>query len=993
MSDFIADLTSSIEGTVDTSERRLAEYAVDASNYRVVPQMVAFPKTTEDVTAILDVSRAHKVPLTSRGGGTSQAGNAIGTGVVIDFSRHLNQVLDIDPVQKIARVQPGVLMSDLQTAGAPHGLRFGPDPSTQNRATIAGMIGNNSCGPHAISYGRTVDNTVQMDVIDGTGRAFTAGAGLDPVPGLSDIAANHLAVIRTEFGRFSRQASAYAMEHLLPENKPNLAKFLVGSEGTLTTITEAVVNLGDLPQSPTILALGYPDMFEAADAVPRVLPHRPLAVEGIDSRLMDMVRAHKGKAAVPELPAGSGWLLIEVGGASAEEAVANAKVIAADSGTDSYRIIPAGPEASTLWRIRADAGGLAGRTAAGDPAWTGWEDAAVPPEVLGDYLREQDDLMNSYGVTGLPYGHFGDGCVHMRTDFPFDQPGGTEIFRDFLMDAGRLVARYGGSASGEHGDGRARSELLALQHSQEAIDALEQVKRLLDPQNLLNPGVIVDPLPLDQDLRRPQAISIGATSGGFAFAHDKGSFTNAVHRCVGVGKCRADTSAAGGFMCPSYLATKDEKDSTRGRARVLQEVTNGGLIDAFNSQAVHDSLDLCLSCKACGSDCPAGVDMAQYKAEVLHRTYKGRVRPMSHYSLGWLPLWGKLLTTVPGVSALANAALSFKPLAKLVLAGGGMDARRGMVAFNTQRFSRWAKKNVAGGGAGAGSGGAGAGEGAVGAGAAGTEHRDELVRGEYVKSGSVRRGQKPQVLLWADSFSEYLSDAGARATVDVLEQAGFEVLLPPSQACCGLTLISTGQLDAARWRLTNTMEVLAPYAQKGIPIVGIEPSCTAVLRSDLVDLFPDDVRAKAIAARTRTIAEVLVDSQLDVPDLSGRTIVVQPHCHQYSVMGYDADRKLLERTGATVRELAGCCGLAGNFGMEAGHYEVSVAVAENALLPALRDAPADSIYLADGYSCRTQASDLADVQGVTLAQLLTGEALVPGEFSARATKLPEAVTV
>ncbi|WP_413332120.1 FAD-binding and (Fe-S)-binding domain-containing protein [Brevibacterium sp. GP-SGM9] len=980
MSGFIADLTHSIAGTVDTSDRRRAEYAVDASNYRVVPQVVAFPKTSADVTAILDVARSHEVPITSRGGGTSQAGNSIGSGIVIDFSRHLNRILDIDPVLKTARVEPGVLMSELQKAAKPHGLTFGPDPSTKNRATIAGMIGNNSCGPHAISAGRTVDNIIEMTVIDGTGRRFLAGDGLDVVPGLADIAAQHLAVIRTEFGRFSRQASAYALEHLLPENGPNLARFLVGSEGTLTTITEAVVNLGDLPNSPTVLALGYPDMFEAADAVPRVLPHGPLAVEGIDSRLMNMVRAAKGADAVPELPAGNGWLLIEVAGATAKEAVANAQIIADDSGTEHYRIIPAGKEASTLWGIRADAGGLAGRTEDGDPAWTGWEDAAVPPEVLGDYLREQDELMSSYGVRGLPYGHFGDGCVHMRTDFPFDRPGGTEVFRDFVMDAGRLVTKYGGSASGEHGDGRARSELLSLQHSAEAITALEQVKRLFDPENLLNPGIIADPLPITADLRRPQAISIGATTGGFAFAHDKGSFTNAVHRCVGVGKCRADTSGSGGFMCPSYLATKDEKDSTRGRARVLQEVTNGGLFDSWDSAEVAESLDLCLSCKACSSDCPAGVDMAQYKSEVLHRTYRGKLRPLSHYSLGRLPTWGRLLTAVPGVSTLANAALSFRPLAKLVLAGGGMDSRRGMVRFNETRFSRWAMSHVSP---------------AEVRDPAETrdpaEVRDDLVESEYVSSSTVSaRGR--QVLLWADSFTEYLSDAGARTAVALLERAGFEILLPESGACCGLTLISTGQLDGARKKLTHTMEVLAPYARKGIPIVGIEPSCTAVLRSDLGDLFPDDPRAALIAARTSTLAELLTDAEIEVPDLTGRTVVVQPHCHQHSVMGFAADRALLERTGASVRELAGCCGLAGNFGMEAGHYETSVAVAENALLPALRDAPPDSIFLADGFSCRIQANDLANVNGLTLPQLLLGSAEA-GRHSARASRLPETAGV
>lgn len=934
MTDFVIELRKNIEGTIDSSERRRAEYATDASNYRVVPQAVAFPKSTGDVTTILSLAREHGVPVTSRGGGTSQAGNAVGTGIVVDFSRHLNRVLDIDPTTKTARVEPGVLMSDLQTAGKPHGLRFGPDPSTQNRATIAGMIANNSCGPHAISYGRTVDNVTSIDVIDGRGRSFTAGTGLSPVPGLAEIGMSNLALIRTEFGRFSRQASAYALEHLLPENGPNLAKFLVGSEGSLTTITEAVVSLGDVPNSPTIVALGYPTMFEAADAVPSILPHGPLAVEGIDSRLIDLVRAHKGKDAVPELPDGAGWLLIEVGGATADEAVENGKALAADARTDAVRIIPAGPEATALWRIRADAGGLAGRTAAGEPAWTGWEDAAVPPDKLGDYLREQDELMQSYGVTGLPYGHFGDGCVHMRTDFPLHRADGPQILREFLLEAGKMVTRYGGSASGEHGDGRARSELLSLQHSPEAISVLGQVKALFDPDNILNPGIIVDPLPVEQNLRRPQAITISASSG-FGFAHDAGSFTNAVHRCVGVGKCRADSTSAGGFMCPSYLATRDEKDSTRGRARVLQEVTNGGLFNSWDSEAVHDSLDLCLSCKACSSDCPAGVDMAQYKSEVLHRTYKGKLRPRVHYALGWLPRWGRALTAVPGIAPVVNAALSIRPLARAVLWSGGMDSRRGMVRFNTRRFSKWAKRSK-----------------------------------RVSNSSTAGAGHKKQVLLWTDSFSEYLSDAGARAMVDVLERSGFEVLLPDRQACCGLTWISTGQLDEAKARLQRTIEVLSPYVDRAIPIVGVEPSCTAVLRSDLVDLFPHDGRAKAIAAGTRTLAELLSDIEVDVPDLKGRTIVVQPHCHQHSVIGYGADRKLIERTGADVRELAGCCGLAGNFGMEAGHYEVSVAVAENSLLPTLRDAPEGSIFLADGFSCRTQADDLLNVQGVTLAQLL-----------------------
>ncbi|QGH68397.1 FAD-binding and (Fe-S)-binding domain-containing protein [Pseudactinotalea sp. HY158] len=932
--DLISDLREHVAGAVDVSKRRRAEYSTDASNYRIVPEVVVFPETTADVRSILDIARSHSAPITARGGGTSIAGNAVGPGVVLDFSRHLNRVLEIDPQQRLARVEPGVVMSDLQAALAPHGLRFGPDPSTQNRATLAGMIGNNACGPHAVAYGRTSDNVASLEVIDGRGRAYTAADGLAEVPGLERIGRANLATIRTEFGRFSRQVSGYSLEHLLPENRPSLARFLVGTEGTLVTVTEATMTLVEIPSSPIVVALGYPSMAEAADAVPAMLGHSPLAVEGLDAALVDVVRQHRGDSAIPDLPRGAGWLLVEVGGATPAEAEANARALAADAGTDAVRIIPAGPEAAALWRIRADGAGLAGRTATGGQAWPGWEDAAVPPERLGAYLREHDELMASYGVTGLPYGHFGDGCIHIRIDFPLDAPGGRQVFRDFLLDAGRLVAKHGGSASGEHGDGRARSELLPLQYSADAIAAFGEVKNLFDPDNLLNPGVLVDPDPLDHQLRRPQAVTITA-AGGFGFAHDQGSFTNAVHRCVGVGKCRADNSAAGGFMCPSYQATRDEKDSTRGRARVLQELTNGTLVGGWDNPAVHESLDLCLSCKACSTDCPAGVDMAQYKSEVLHRTYRGKRRPIAHYALGWLPRWGRLLTAVPGVSALANAALKFRPLARLVLRAGGMDPRRGMVEFNTTRFSRW-------------------------------------VRSHAPRAVPAAAPGRPQVMLWADSFSEYLADDGARATLAVLEAAGFEVLLPPSQVCCGLTWISTGQLDGAKARLSQTMEVLAPYAEAGIPIVGVEPSCTAVLRSDLLDLFPDDARAHTLAGRTRTLAEVLREADFPLPDLSGHTIVVQPHCHQYSVSGFEADRALLAAAGAQVTELAGCCGMAGNFGMEAGHYEVSVAVAENALLPALREAPEGAIYLADGFSCRTQAEDLAGVRGMTLAQLLSG---------------------
>ncbi|PZR51680.1 FAD-binding oxidoreductase [Xylanimonas oleitrophica] len=989
----VADaLRAVVSGDVDTSSRRRAEYSTDASNYRVLPDAVVYPRSTEDVVAALDVLRELEVPVTARGAGTSVAGNAVGPGVVLDFSAHLKHVVSIDAEARTAVVQPGTVMSTLQKAAARHGLRFGPDPSTQNRATLGGMIGNNACGPHAVAYGRTADNVLELDVVDGRGRRFTAGAG-DPefaaVPGLKELVRENLALIRTQFGRFGRQVSGYSLEHLLPENGSDLAKALVGTEGTCVTVLGATLRLVPVPQKPTLVVLGYPDMPSAADDVPALLAvgdgATPLAVEGLDARLVDVVRRAQGETRVPPLPEGAGWLMIEVAGETQEEALANARrIVAASSALDS-QVLPAGPDATAMWQIRADGAGLAGRTpprpaaegtpggagsAGGEQAWPGWEDSAVPPERLGAYLRDLDALMARYGVDGLPYGHFGDGCVHLRIDIPLEASG--SVLRTFMTEAADLVARHGGSLSGEHGDGRARSELLPVMYSPEAIALLERFKALFDPQDLLNPGVVVRPAALDADLRRPQALPVlsrrpvdprggGARDGalrgvarktgyaGFSFAHDHHDMATAVHRCVGVGKCRADNHASGGFMCPSFQATGDEKDVTRGRARVLQEAVNGTLVGGLSAPEVHESLDLCLSCKACSSDCPAGVDMAQYKSEVLHRTYKGRLRPVDHYALGWLPRWARLVGPFAGA---VNKVLSVRPLARAVLWAGGMDTRRQVPRFAEMPFRTWWRRGYATGG----------------------------VPPEVSGGATPGRpgGGRPRVVLWTDSFSDALSPSVPQAAVKVLRAAGYDVVVPDQEACCGLTWISTGQLDGARRRLEKLLGVLGPYAVNGIPILGLEPSCTAVLRSDLLDLFPDDPRAAAVAAATRTLAELLTEpgtapaeeTGWQVPDLSDVRAVVQPHCHHHSVMGYQADERLLRDAGAQIEVLAGCCGLAGNFGMQKGHYDVSVKVAENALLPALRDAEEGTGFLADGFSCRTQAVQLAGVEGKALVELI-----------------------
>ena len=1103
MSDsFLSDLRALID--VDASVGTRARYSSDAGLTRIPPLAVAFPRTPEQAIAAFELARAHSIPLTARGGGTSCASNAIGPGLVLDFSRHMNRVLSIDPEARTATVEPGCVGSTLQAAAAKHGLRFGPDPSSQNRATIAGMVANNACGPHATAWGRTSDNIVALDCVDGRGRRFTATTGRDSalrdVPGLATLIDSHLAPIRTQLGRFKRQVSGYSLEHLTPEGGRNLAAMLTGTEGTLVLILSVTVRLVPLPDAPVLAALGYRSMIEAADDVPALLAHSPLAVEGMDRRLVDVVRAHKGPGAVPALPEGEGWLLVEVGapGEDVTASLERARALCAASAAVDTVVYPPGTQASALWRIRADGAGLGGRTppdgagGGAQQAWPGFEDAAVPPENLGAYLRDFTALMEEFDIDGLLYGHFGDGCVHVRLAMPLETPAGVAHSRAFLQSAARICAAHGGSVSGEHGDGRARSELLRFMYTPEMLDLFARVKHLFDPDNLLNPGVLAAPMdqaeaasrarararaarsgvvdvlaangvpdsafsdrddaaagrsglapadgasgapavgalelqpgvdPLDANLRRVAARPMPA-DGGFAFTHDGGDFTAAVHRCTGVGKCRA--GVPGTFMCPSYLATRDEKDVTRGRARILQEAANSQLVQAIDSPEVLEALDLCLACKACSADCPAGVDMARYRSEALFRTYRGRLRPLSHYTLGWLPRLTRVTARVPGLAAVANAIMSVAPLRSLAFRIIGLDPRRGMPALQSGTVTAWARRrNLLAGALPAGDAASSftatsgtatrdtaaraaatsaaassaaatcaAATSAAASSSAATDARERggtpascdsarereaatasSMSGSPILSGPRDPGGRPYALVWADSFSQTLDGTGARAVVDVLKANGFAPIVAPD-ACCGLTWITTGQLTGAKKHLSSLLGVLAPFAAAGIPIVGVEPSCTAVLRDDLMDLLPDDPRSALVSGATHTLAEVLSvvpASSRNLPSLEGVEIVAQPHCHHYSVMGWDTDQALLESLGAHVTRLEGCCGLAGNFGMEAGHYDLSVAVASHSLLPTL-DAQPDAVYLADGFSCRTQAAQLAGRGGVHLATLLAGHA-------------------
>ncbi|MGW0686893.1 FAD-binding and (Fe-S)-binding domain-containing protein [Streptomyces sp. NPDC002754] len=936
-------------GEVAFGKRRRAEYAQDASVYRQVPAAVVLPADTDELAAALAACHGLDVAVTLRGAGTSIAGQAVGDGVVIDTSRSLNRIVEIDAEAHTARVEPGVVLDRLQDACKPHGLRFGPDPSTHARCTIGGMIGNNACGTHSVAWGRTADNIVELEVLTYDGerirlRSLEAdelqhvidegGRTGEIHARLRDLRDRHLAMLRTEFGRFRRQVSGYSLEHLLPERGFDLAAALVGTEGTCAVVVSATVKLVDLPARRTLVALGFADLPAAGDAARHVLRHEPIACEGLGADQVAALRRNVPDARPEEmLPEGAGWLLCEFGHADTtpdpEAERARAEALLKDTGAVDVRLVQSPAEQAALWRIREDSSGLATRAPDGSEAWPGWEDSAVPVEHLGDYLRDLAALLESHGLQGTPYGHFGEGCVHIRIDFDHGTAEGVRIFRTFMKDAAELVARHGGTLSGEHGDGQARAEFLPLVYSEEALAAFGEFKAIWDPENRLNPGILVHPRPADERLRitaghRP-TLSLTTT---LALEEDGGDLSKALRRCVGIAKCR---TASGGVMCPSYRATGDEKDSTRGRARVLYEMVQGDVItDGWQSEEAAEALDLCLSCKGCKSDCPVGVDMASYKAEFLHHHYKGKRRPASHYALGWLPLWSHLAGLAP---SLVNAVTRNKKAASLLKKAGGIAPERPVPPFAARRFRTSFKK----------------------------------------RRNAPAPGSRGKVLLWPDTFTEFMSPEVGRAAVVVLEHAGFEVILPPDRLCCGLTWHTTGQLDMAKKVLDRTLKAVDPYLKEGMPLIGLEPSCTSLFRTDATELFPGDPRAKRLADQTMTLAELLDQRAPDVDfgHLDDVTALTQTHCHQHATLGSKADDRVLARVGVDSGRLdSGCCGLAGNFGFEDGHYDVSVAVGEQALLPALREAADDTVVLADGYSCRTQITQLSDRRPRHLAELL-----------------------
>jgi FAD/FMN-containing dehydrogenase/Fe-S oxidoreductase len=936
-----ADLRAEVSGEVRFDAGTRGLYASAGGNYRLVPIGVVVPRTVDDVIATVAVAARHEAPLLSRGGGTSLAGQCANVALVMDFSKYLHGIVSLDPERGVARVQPGLVLDRLREAAERHHLTFAPDPATHDHCTLGGMIGNNSCGVHSVMAGKTVDNVLSLDVLTYDGVRMTVGpTSNDELSAIvaaggrrgqiyADLLAlrdRHADAVRSHFPKIPRRVSGYNLDQLLPEAGFDVARALVGTEGTCVTVLEAEVRLVPSPPARSLLVLGYPDVFQAADDVLEVLDAGPIGLEGMDQVLVDDMRKkglHTGELGL--LPEGHGWLLVEFGGQTKDEADDAARRLMKRLTGPTHKLYDDLAEERKVWELRESGLGATALVPGSPPTWEGWEDAAVPPSRLGPYLRDFRALLDDFGYGGALYGHFGDGCVHTRIDFDLTDVGGIARYRSFVEAAADLVVSYGGSLSGEHGDGQSRAELLPRMFGPELIGAFEAFKAAWDPGNHMNPGKVVHPRRLDDDLRLGAHYRPREPVTFFAYGSDEHSFAKATLRCVGVGKCRRE---GGGTMCPSYMVTREEKDSTRGRARLLFEMLQGDVVhDGWRSEAVRDALDLCLACKGCRHDCPVNVDMATYKAEFLAHHYAGRLRPRSHYSLGWLPLVARAASRAP---RLANGLTHAPGLAAAAKWAAGVAPQRSLPRFAPRTFRAWFESRVA-----------------------------------------VAGGGRP-VVLWPDTFTDHFDPHIGVAAVEVLEAAGFSVVLPPRPLCCGLTWISTGQLKTARRVLQRTVDSLAGLVEAGLPVVGLEPSCTAVFRSDLAELLPRDTDAERLARQTVTLAELLQSSGWRPPPLPvPRRALVQGHCHHQAIMGMDADAELWRAMALDADLLdSGCCGLAGNFGVERGHYDVSMACGERVLLPAVRAASESTIVMADGFSCRTQIAQATGRRAQHSAEVL-----------------------
>ncbi|MFC4242996.1 FAD-binding and (Fe-S)-binding domain-containing protein [Gryllotalpicola reticulitermitis] len=954
-------LEAAVDGEVRFDAGTRATYATDSSNYRQVPIAVVVPYSVEAGARALEVCRRLDVPVLSRGGGTSLAGECCNEAVVIDWSKYCNRLVSLDIAGRSCIVEPGINLDTLNALLAEHDLQFGPKPATHSHCTLGGMIGNDSCGSTAQAYGKTSDNVRRLEIMTYDGLRCWVGPTADDdydeivaeggdrarlYQRMRALVDDYGDEIRERFPDIPRLVSGYHLEALLPENGFDVAKALTGSESTLVTVLRAELQLVPVPKAKTVVVLGFPTIEDAAAASPIVAKHDPLSIEGLDSILIgNEQRKRENPEALELLPDGDGWLMVELPGDTKDESDARARRLVEElksfEPAPNSKIYDDPVQEQELRDVREAGLGSTAWVPGQRDTWEGWEDAAVPPERLAEYLRDFGDLLTEFDYQPASrYGHFGQGCVHCRIPFDLESEQGIAHFHAFLDRAAHLVANYGGSLSGEHGDGQSRGALLPIMFGDRVVTAFREFKAIFDPGDRMNPQKVVvaaggrfdaplgptDNLRLGADYRPKVDVELH-----FSYPDDEGRFDRAALRCVGVGNCRSHT---GGVMCPSYRATGEEEQSTRGRSRLLFEMVNGEAKDGpiqngWRSTEVLDALDLCLSCKGCKSDCPVDVDMATYKAEFLSHHYEGRIRPAAHYTMGWLPLWARLTHLAPGLPKLVNA-LGRTKAARLGKRLGGVEPERPLPQFQEERFTDW-----------------------------------------FATHPAPAVAPNGDVVLWPDTFTDNFHPQVARAAVTVLEAAGYRVVVPQEALCCGLTMVSTGQLASAKRILARTVRTLAPYLASGTPLIALEPSCLAVFRSDGPELLPADPDMALVATRSKTLAELLLETEGWEPPNVARHAVVQPHCHQHAVLGFDADAELMKKADITADTVSGCCGLAGNFGFEAGHLDVSISVAEHDLLPAVRDAAPDTLLMADGFSCRTQLEQLGDgKRGMHLAEVL-----------------------
>jgi FAD/FMN-containing dehydrogenase/Fe-S oxidoreductase len=932
------DLKRAVRGEVRFDRGSRAMYATDGSNYRQIPIGLVVPRDSADAIAAITSCRKYGAPLLARGAGTSLAGQCCNVAVVLDFTKYMNEIVEIDPQRRFARVQPGVVLDSLRARTEEHHLTFAPDPSTHTRCTIGGMIGNNSCGTHSLLGGKTVDNVEELQIVlyDGTQMMVgpTSDSELDLIRQaggrraevygqLRTIRDHYSELIRARFPQIPRRVSGYNLDELLPERGFNVARALVGTEGTCVTVLEAKLKLIPSPQHRTLVGVGYQDAFIAADHVPEILSFQPIGFEGFEGSIVDGLQ-NKNAPHLDLLPQGRGILLVEFGSDDPDEVQDRALRL-----IDRLKQLPGPPytrlytklEARHVWHLR-EAGPRAAAFAPGaPPQWEGWDDAAVAPEKLGEYLRDIRKLMDEYGYQGAFYGHFGHGCIHMRVSFDLASENGIRKYGEFVERAADLVVSYGGSLSGEHGDGQSRGALLHKMFGPELIDAFRKFKAIWDPGNKLNSHKVVDAYLPTENLRLGADYNPLQLHTHFKFPEDGGSFTKAAERCIGLGACRKQDS---GTMCPSYMVTLEEEHSTRGRAHMLFELLQGEAItEGWNSEPVKKALDLCLSCKACKSECPANVDLATYKAEFLSHYYESNRRPLHAYAFGLIDRWAQLGSLAPWFVNFVNRAPGFSHLLRKVL---HLAPQRQMPRFASTSFQHWARK-----------------------------HQLPMVGRTGDRPTSQEAGAR-QVILWADTFNNYFHPETSRAAAEVLKHAGFSVTVPASHLCCGRPLYDFGMLDRANKYQQHIMQVLRPEIDAGVPIVVLEPSCASVFRDELRNLFPTEVRAERLRSQTFLLSEFLQSHAPEYqPPRLARKVLLHGHCHQKALTKMDGAEAFLRRMGADCQSVdSGCCGMAGPFGFEKDKFAVSQAIGERMLLPSVRRSEPDTLIVSDGFSCREQ---------------------------------------